>query len=181
MSVGVAVVRAGRWHIAAPLAVLLLATRLLQQSTLVALPVVDWLVPVPVLVALVASSAGLLPLYATFDLIEPTLVRTPTVRLAQLVGSWVLVLLACWPATRFEAAAPLVCLLLATGTVAVVLIGEFAWLVALTLGFASVVMDGSPTRPVTTALAWVPLPIWLATVAAAGVVYWLAGPKGTRV
>lgn len=180
MSVGVAVIRASRWHIAASVAVALMAVSLVQQSTLVALPVVDWLVPVPVLVALAATSVGLLPLYATFDLIEPTLLRTPTVRLVQVAGSWALVMIASWPATRFDAGAPLVCLLLATGTVAVVLIGDFAWLVSLTLGFASVVLDGSPTRPVTTALTSVPLLVWLAIVAATGTVYWLAGPKETR-
>lgn len=180
MSTWWTVLRVGRWHLAVPFAVLLMLTGVARESSAVEIPMIDWLVPMPVLVALVTVAVGLLPLYATFEILENTLVRTPVTRVVQVVGACGLVVLGCWPAIRVDAVAPLVCVLLATGIAAVVIIGEYAWLIGLTLGFAAILLDGSPERPVTAALNAVPLPLWLVIVGASAVLYWWAGPRESR-
>lgn len=174
------VMRAGRWHIALLIALALMMVGIAQQSEAVSVPMVDWLVPAPILVTLVATTAGLLPLYSRFHHLERNLAREANSRVLTFLGTTAIFMLGSSPALRIPGVAPLVCVLMAAGTIGVVIVGEYAWLVGLTLGLASIFMDGSVERPVTTLLNSVTLPIWLAAAAVAGVVYWRFGPLEAR-
>lgn len=169
--------RVGRWHLAVPMAGLLLVIGLAQRTRYVTIPVVDMLVPVPLVVALVTVTAGLLPLYSAFGALERTLPRTPPVRAARVTTAVGLVFVAAWPALRCDATAALVCVLLATGVLAVVLIGDYAWVVGLSLGGAALVMDAPPARHMTTVLTAVPLGLWGGMLVVAMVAYWWWGPR----
>lgn len=173
-------VRVGRWHLAVPMAGLLLGVGLAQRTTYISIPVVDWLVPAPMLVALVTVTVGLLPLYSVFGALERTLPRTSLVRGVRVLGATGLVLVAAAPALWYEGAAALVCVLLAAGILAVVLVGEYAWLVGLTLGAAAVVMDAPPDKHVTAVLTAVPLGVWAGLLAVAVAAYWWWGPRDVR-
>lgn len=175
-----AIMRAGRWHLAVPIALALLAVGISQQSEAIAIPTVDWLVRAPILVTLVATSAGLLPLYSRFHRLDQTLVRESRGRVVTWMATAAVIGIGSLPALRIPGIGPLVCILIAVGTLGVVLVGEYAWLVGLTIGIASIFMDGSIDRPVTRLLTSVPLPIWLATAAAAGAVFWRFGPLEAR-
>jgi len=174
------VIRAGRWHLALALAMVLMALGIAQQSEAISVPMVDWLVPAPVLVTLVITSVGLLPLYSRFHRLDRNLAREGNSRLLTFFGTAVLIMVGCLPALRVPGVAPLVCVLVAAGTIGVVIVGEYAWLVGLTLGLASIFMDGSVDRPVTALLNSVSLSVWLSAAALAGVCYWRFGPLESR-
>src|SRR5690606_607642 len=88
-----------------------------------------------------------------------------------------LVFVAAWPALWYDATAALVCVLLATGVLAVVLIGDYAWVVGLSLGAAALVVDSPPARHMTAVLTAVPLGLGGGILVAVMVAYWWWGPR----
>ncbi len=174
------VLRTGRWHLVVPLAMLMHGLGLVTEKTFVSIPMVEWLVPLPVLIALVTITIGLLPLYSAFACLEATLLRARDLRAGQVAGALVVGFLGAWPAFREPAMEALLCLLFAVGIASVVVLGEYAWVVALTAGFLSVVLDGSPAQPVTTMLESVPLGWWVVLLGSAAGVFVAAGPREVR-
>ncbi|MDQ1105830.1 hypothetical protein [Nocardioides zeae] len=173
--------RVGRWHIALPVAVALLVLATWQDGSVIDVPLVDWPVAVPLVLALAGAGAGLLPLYSAVGGLEATLVRTTSWRAVQLAGSLGAVAIAAWPAAfGVPDTTRLVCLLLVTGYVAVVAIGDAAWVVPVAIGGLAVVADGAIDRPFSTALAQVPAVVWAALVLGAAVLYVVRGPREAR-
>ncbi|MCO1338377.1 hypothetical protein BJH93_05625 [Kocuria polaris] len=169
-----------RLHICLPATLILMIVGISQMAYSVWIPFVQWLVPTPVVVALAAMVIVPGPLYTNFAALERTLARTGSVRLIQIGLAWLLAALATWPGVYVDRVGPLVCVLVALGTVSVVLLGEYAWVVALAVGFGSVVVDGAPGRPMTTWLESVPVAVWIAGVVASGVAYFVWGPREVR-
>lgn len=169
-----------RWHWAALGAAACATVGLLGRSALVEVPLVEWLVPLPVLVALASVTTGAIPLYAAFGPLESTLSRMHQVRAINVCFAVVMMLAACAPALHHPGIAALVCVIFSATIAAVVLIGDYAWVVGLSLGLVAVMADGSVGKPITTALSAVPLSACVALVGAMALWYWWAGARESR-
>lgn len=180
MTVWVTAAKAHRWPWALVFALLLGGLALDNRRTVVEVPMIDWLVPLPLLVAIASTAIGVLPLYSTFGTLEPTLYRAGMVRLRNLALSLVLVVVVCAPAAIEPATAGLAALVYAASLVAVVVIGEYAWSVGLALGLAAVMSDGSVDQPVSTAIESVPGAVFVLLVGGAALLYWRVGPRESR-
>lgn len=174
------VARVGRWHVVVPLELVLMAIGFVQRSQLVTIPVIDWLVPAPLVLGMVSITVGLLPLYSSFHLLERTFVRAPEVRACAVAGSCLVILAGSSPALGIPGDASLIYVLLAVSILAVVVVGEYAWLVSLALGFTAMIADGSRDRPLTTFLNAVPLLVWVAAAVIASAIFWRFGPLEHR-
>lgn len=178
--IGRTIFKLTRLHVCLPAVLVLMIIGVSRMNHSVWIPFTQWLVPTPVLVSLAAMVIVPGPLYANFGSLERALARTGAVRLVQIGVSWMLAALATWPAIYVDRVGPLVCVLVALATVSVVVLGEYAWVVALAVGFGSVIVDGAPGRPMTTWLEGVPLAVWIAGVLASGGAYWVWGPREVR-
>lgn len=170
----------GHWHIVVPVESVLVAIGTAQRSQLATIPMIERFVPAPLLLAMVGITVGLLPLYSSFHVLERTLVRATGVRACAVAGSCAVALFGSLPALRIPGVAPLVYALLAVGILAVVIVGEYAWLVSLALGFTAIMADGSQDRPLTTFFNSIPSLTWIAALVIVGLTFWRLGPLEHR-
>jgi len=180
VSVWPAAIKAHRLAWAAGFTVMLGLVSRTHRTSSLEVPLVDWLVPVPVLIAIGSITVGLLPLYSAFGALEQTLCRTTSVRLGNTAISMILMAAACAPAAVREGAAELAVLIYVASVLAVIVIVDYAWCVGLAVGLAAVIADGSIDRPVTSALRAIPDPAVGCALLGAIALYWWAGPRESR-
>lgn len=177
---------AHRWFIAVASAALLAVVSWGSRTAMVNLPVLAELVPARLLVSVAAVVVALTPLYSTFPELERSLVREPRTRVVRVAVAVALAFVAVLPGWLSATVVPewpirtdvaLFLLLVACGLLALVVLGDLAWIVALSLGLLSIFADLTPQRPVTTFLAHTPIsiPLVLLLLSAAALIW--RGPR----
>jgi hypothetical protein len=176
--------RAHRWISTGVLGLLLGMIGWTFRGDAVRVPGIDLPVPIPLIDLLSVALIGLNPLYATFPGLERTLVREPVLRAARVSVVGVLLTVVLWPSWFPEpgqgsqhANVVLFCLLLMSGLVSVVVIGELAWSVPLVLGLTVLVADNGPVPRVTRALEATPVALAVVALAAAAGMFIRWGPR----
>ena len=174
-----ALLKPHRWHWVIPVLTLLAGAGVVLGSEIVAVPFAGRTVVAALLLGLVAIVVGLVPLYPVFGELELALIRERTLRVIRVLCAIAVVVPTLvlpgvvHPGTAPAADATLLLFLLAAGLVAVVVVGEFAWLPVLGLGFTALVVDTAPGSRVGVALGAIGvLPAVAAVAGAACVVAW---------
>lgn len=144
------------------------------------LPLLSRELPLPLVLVLVPAVVMTTPLYGRFGDVEPSMVRAPLDRLLAALASTGLALAACLPGglaagSRFPWA-PLLALM-AAAVLAVVVLGELAWLPATVLGLGVVYVDFVYGEPVRRVLDAVGLPVLSAVLTVSVLVYARLGPR----
>lgn len=172
------------WIFSAVVAILLGAVAYGSRATWIPLPLLQDVVPARSVVAVVAATLLITPLYGAFGPLSRTLVREPLMRPLRAVGVALLNVVATspsWIGIRVDERALLDArmhgLLLFLAVAAVVVLGDFAWLVPLALGFGTIVIISAPMSEIGRRLSEVPLWLCLAAPLVAFAAYSFRGAR----
>ncbi|MGO4256724.1 hypothetical protein [Marmoricola sp. RAF53] len=155
----------------------------LRPAVEVALPLVGQPLPLPFLVAVAIPSLVVVPLYAAFPWVEATLPRSAAVRAATvtltLTGTAIaLLVLSGFHDHGTDLPLKVAFLLVTSGPVAVVGMGELAWIVPMLLGFCSLLVGhGYAAAQLSSHVPW---PLIVVGIAASAVLYWRFGAREIR-
>ncbi len=176
-------VRAHRWHWCLFLCCACGVVTFVFGQDSIELPILLMAVPVPALVGLASLVAALGPLYDTFPSLSRTFAREASTRRVRVFGVLLLAAIGHLPVLLASEAIDVSAditwwlVLLALGIVSVVLVGDFAWLMVLIVGFTSLTLQYSTTIPIAVFLSAVGPLSGVAAVAVAGIVCAQRGPR----
>lgn len=176
--------RAHRWISTGLFALGLAVLGWVTRDTRITFPLVEGKLPARLVVALGVTTVALTPLYSSFPELEPGLLREPWLRVFRVVLAPALAVAAVAPAwvagppdTALRTDLVWFFLLFASGLVAVVAVGELAWVAPLSLGALSLIVDQSREQHLSRLLAEVRTPVAIAVLVLAAVVFVLRGPR----
>lgn len=177
---------ARRWPAVVLAAVLVATVGGVSHGSSMRLPFTDSPVPLSSLMIVGASIIVVLPLISAMPELEPSLSREVGLRVMRVVlviGIVGVAMTVGWVAEGkgfiwvLRREVPFSVLLVCVALVAVVVVGDAAWLVPLTLGYLGLVVDSTLTAPITSRLAVAPSGAIFMTLALAGALYVWRGPR----
>lgn len=159
---------------------------LVAGAATVGVPLVERDVPVRVLLGSGVVLALLVPLQNPFGELSRTFVREPRVRVLRVVAVLGLAVAGCvppflvaWDGWQARADAVLLALLLALGLVAVVLVGDRAWLPVVAVVTTVLIVDGGPGAVISAVLVRIPPLVPALVLAAAAALAAVVPPRST--
>jgi hypothetical protein len=179
-------VLAHRWPATVIAAVLIATIGAVSHGSSLQLPFTDSPVPLSSVTIIGASVIAAIPLISAVPELERTLSRERGLRglrVSLAVGLVAGAMTVAWAAEGnglswvLRREAPFSMVLVCVAIVAVVAVGDAAWLVPLTVGYLGLIIDSTLTAPITTALARVPPAAFvIALLLVAGAYVW-RGPR----
>ncbi len=162
-------------------------TGFLSRATFVELPLLQDAVPTQLLIIVAAVTVATFPMYPLLPELSSTLVREVPVRAGLVALGLLLTALSVTPGrdpTAIAIAGSLddsfALALLTIGIVAVLLVGDYAWMAVMGSGFLAILVNSAPSAPVWRGLRMIDSPLMVLMTLAAASVYVVLGPARLR-